>query len=218
MRKSSSRCLQCETPLEPKSYKRSYCSIQCANIHTGLQKSGVSLEDRNRECPECNTIFHCGENLRKRFCSHSCAAKSSNRTRIRVDANPLAPCKRCGKTVKWRGSIYCSKDCKQADILQGWLEGKRGSEWGNLPSLVRKYLFETRGRKCEICGWDEIHPVSGVVPVEIDHIDGDSRNHRIENLKILCPNHHALTPTYRNLNPRGRKRKKVSKPGSMELP
>ncbi len=38
------------------------------------------------------------------------------------------------------------------------------------------------------------------MPVEVEHIDGDWRNNRLENLILLCPNCHALTPTFRGLN------------------
>ncbi len=49
---------------------------------------------------------------------------------------------------------------------------------------------------CEHCGWSE-KTVGGYVPVELDHINGDRHDNRIENLRILCPNCHSLTPTYR---------------------
>lgn len=50
------------------------------------------------------------------------------------------------------------------------------------------------------CGWCEVNPISGKVPIELEHIDGDSNNNSLENLKLLCPNHHSLTPTYKYLN------------------
>ncbi len=44
------------------------------------------------------------------------------------------------------------------------------------------------------------NPVTGKVPLEIDHIDGDSENNKEENLRLICPNCHSLTPSFRNLN------------------
>ena len=53
--------------------------------------------------------------------------------------------------------------------------------------------------KCELCGWAERAP-DGRVPVELDHINGDRFDNRLENLRILCPNCHSLQPTHRALN------------------
>ena len=36
--------------------------------------------------------------------------------------------------------------------------------------------------------------------LEVDHIDGNSENHREDNLRMLCPNCHSLTNTYKSLN------------------
>lgn len=55
---------------------------------------------------------------------------------------------------------------------------------------------------CERCGWAERTP-DGYLPLELEHINGDRADNRIENLLILCPNCHSLTPTYR-----GRKNKR----------
>ena len=52
---------------------------------------------------------------------------------------------------------------------------------------------------CELCGWCERAP-DGRIPVELDHINGDKNDNRLENLRILCPNCHSLQPTHRGLN------------------
>ena len=40
----------------------------------------------------------------------------------------------------------------------------------------------------------------GIISLEIDHINGDNNDNRIENLHYLCPNCHALTDSYRGKN------------------
>lgn len=62
------------------------------------------------------------------------------------------------------------------------------------------------GEKCSMCGWNKRHPITHKVPLEIDHIDGNADNNKETNIRLICPNCHALTPHFRNLN-RGRGRK-----------
>jgi Zn finger protein HypA/HybF involved in hydrogenase expression len=52
--------------------------------------------------------------------------------------------------------------------------------------------------KCECCRLSEWmgQPIS----LELDHIDGDNKNNKLDNLRVLCPNCHAQTPTYRGKN------------------
>jgi len=52
--------------------------------------------------------------------------------------------------------------------------------------------------KCESCLLTEW--LGEPIPLELDHIDGDHFNNVLENLRVLCPNCHAKTPTYRGKN------------------
>jgi hypothetical protein len=58
---------------------------------------------------------------------------------------------------------------------------------------IRERLFEERGRKCEICGWAKVNPFTGIVPVQMNHKDGDRTNNKRSNLEIVCPNCHSMT-------------------------
>lgn len=103
--------------------------------------------------------------------------------------------------------VYCSNKCQAqhtADkIVKRWLSGEDSGYTGKLLNLkrsVRNYLLETRGEKCEQCGWDKKHPVDNRPILNVDHIDGDAKNNRPDNLRILCPNCHAMTSTFGNRN------------------
>ncbi len=52
--------------------------------------------------------------------------------------------------------------------------------------------------ECSICGLFEWKGQS--LSLELDHVDGNSKNHRMENLRLLCPNCHSQTSTFRSKN------------------
>lgn len=73
------------------------------------------------------------------------------------------------------------------------------------PHSLKKRLFRAglKKRRCELCGWAEISD-DGRIPIELDHINGDPYDNRLENLRILCPNCHSLQPTHRGRNKKSR--------------
>ena len=75
-----------------------------------------------------------------------------------------------------------------------------GRKTKNISNHIKRYLKEKFGDKCFLCRWSKKNPITGNVPLEIDHIDGNAENNKEENLRLLCPNCHSLTFTFRNLN------------------
>lgn len=75
----------------------------------------------------------------------------------------------------------------------------KGSTYSNTATLISRLL--KNGLKeplCEKCG--RTHWNGEKISLELNHVNGDRFDHRIENLQLLCPNCHAQTPTYRGKN------------------
>jgi hypothetical protein len=102
-------------------------------------------------------------------------------------------------------SRFCSNACQSEqqyrDFIVAW---KAGTESGNrgvvVSRHVRRYLREKYGEQCSRCGWHERNPHNGITHLTVEHRNGNWRDTQEENLDLLCPNCHSLTPTYGILN------------------
>lgn len=99
---------------------------------------------------------------------------------------------------------------------QGWSKGDRlglaamntiplekilvkGSTYTNTARIKKRLVFA--GLKLEICETCGLETWRGQpIPLELNHLNGDRFDHRLENLQLLCPNCHAQTPSYRGKN------------------
>lgn len=79
-------------------------------------------------------------------------------------------------------------------------------EWEKLGRVSRRLrLLEEARFMCSQCGWNKLR-TDGSSPLEVDHIDGNHKNNNKDNLRVLCPNCHALTPTFRNWGRKGKRK------------
>jgi len=90
-----------------------------------------------------------------------------------------------------------SKESGTKIPLEDILEGKHPQYQSNKlrKRLLDEGYFEYKCYSCNLTEW-----LGNPIPLELEHIDGNSSNNKIDNLTLLCPNCHSLTPTFRGRN------------------
>ena len=67
--------------------------------------------------------------------------------------------------------------------------------------LLSDGIFDSRCSRCSLKEWQ-----GQSVPLELNHINGDHFDNALENLEMLCPNCHALTPHWKGRGNKGKTR------------
>ena len=145
--------------------------------------------------------IHCGADTgNPKFCSMSCSASYNNRKFPKRWAGDRGCCGSCGCTLSRKQAKYCSIKCQQElgkrDKRAAILAGEQSFD----SRVYKWFMMERLGNACAKCGWSEVHPVTGKVPIQLHHIDGNAENNSLDNLTLLCPNCHVLTDSFGNLN------------------
>jgi len=149
------------------------------------------------KCEQCEKE-HNGSYATGRFCNVKCSRAFSTRSNreMRNRRISLALTGKPGR--KSLGSKHSEETKRKiSETVKSKLKYKPFEELTS-DSARRRALLRELGHICSVCTGSEW--MGQPMPVELDHIDGDPGNNARSNCRLICPNCHAQTPTYKGRN------------------
>jgi len=180
--------------------------------------------DNYKECLECGEQIFNSDN---KLCNQICAASWRNRKYPRWESlKQTIKCLNCPEEITYtlghplsinnKPRKYCSIQCQSE---YNWKQKVIIIESGGIESIskyeptqriiLKKYLIWKHGEKCMKCGWCERNKWTGIIPIQIEHMDGNPHNQSLDNLELLCASCHSLTEFFGS---RGKGRKGMIRP------
>ena len=156
-------------------------------------------EDLNQYNENPKTCLNCRSVLsfKNRHHKYCCITCRRIKNRALPKTNPICPS--CGQISKYYGNshwaTYCSACIDSGKHIHKKTPGTVPFSELKTDATRRHWIILLRGHKCEICGLTEW--TGKIIPLQLDHIDGNSRNNVLENCRVICPNCDALLPTYK---------------------
>lgn len=109
-------------------------------------------------------------------------------------------CLYCKEELNKHNKKYCNNKCQGKRREFNTFKKIESGDISFSADTFKRFLIYKFGNKCMECGWNKVNPTTKLVPIQLEHIDGDSDNNSLSNIKLLCPNCHSLTPTFGALN------------------
>jgi hypothetical protein len=145
-------------------------------------------------CKSCNSTFSVPMHRSgtATFCSKQCQNHTQYLNRVKFT------CRGCAKLVEASPSRtdkkYCSIECRsnsaRTESVRRQLRKQRRYRNSNRSRNLRKWIWEHKAKKCEICSADySAHDYC----LDLHHIDNNCDNNTPENIAVLCaPCHRKL--------------------------
>lgn len=146
------------------------------------------------ECNVCNKLFDSHRKLNGHKSIHREGGRYSKSRKRNHKQYECLNCKTIFPHNKGSSNKYCSIKCfGEATRKNTILKIESGASVGE--GSLKQYLLEKQNFKCQSCGVGEVWNGKPLT-LQMDHIDGNSDNNELDNLRILCPNCHTQTETY----------------------
>lgn len=196
--KNKTYCKNCDTLLTEQTQKK-FCSNSCA---ASFNNKGRKHDSETRK----KIAESVSESLEKLW--DKGVYDDAHRKRD-YDYKEYPDCLNCGTKLNRHTRKYCSNECQHEHFREnrfkiieetGSAEFGEGFKEETKRKWLKRYHIEKHGEKCMECGWGEVNPHTGNVPIELDHINGDHQENTVENTRLLCPNCHSLTRNYKGAN------------------
>ena len=167
--------------------KRTVCPTCNKEFGVGQFAKHFPVCDPHQPCLHCSKAR--GNN--PKFCCQSCAASYNNLLRPPKHNKPCAWCSNITTNKR-----FCSTSC-------GGNHRRHETETKALAGVgkgtgIRRILLKTQNNGCATCKNDTW--LDRAIHLELDHIDGNADNWAPTNLRLICPNCHSQTPTFKAKN------------------
>lgn len=201
------KCKKCDKEFEPIKGLINYCSLECRNSRTQTEEANNKRRNKIKSSNEITEFvycdFECGKVARYvlssgKFCCNDSTSKCQTIKNKNSENLKLAYKEGTRKSAFLNVSKEDAKNWRDKGIKNRIknLKSQPFESWGRL--LKKQLLLVEQENKCLWCKNDKWNGIA--IVLEVDHINGDKSNETRENLRLLCPNCHAQTDTYKIKN------------------